>query len=80
MNADERDRLRRIVAEQLGLDAGDVTIDTNLSDLMDSLDSIEIQLEVEDAFGIDRIEDGDMDRVTTFGDLIQLVANLKQPA
>ena len=71
-------RLRKIVAEHLGLIyPSELRSDTNLHEIgMDSLDRVEIQMEVEDAFGIDRIPDADMKRVATFGDLVRVVERL----
>lgn len=81
MNADERDKLRNLVAEQIGADPAEITTESNLEDLgMNSLDRIEIAMAIEDEFNIERIDDDDMSRVTTFGDLVQLITNTKQLA
>ena len=49
------DKIREIIAEQLGADVNDITMDTDLmKDLeADSLDAVEIIMAIEDEYGIE---------------------------
>ena len=54
----------------------DVKVDTKLSYLgMDSLDRVELQMRCEDYFCV-TIDDNDMQKVKTVGDLITLIKNI----
>jgi len=49
------DKVRDLIADQLGVDADEITMDTNLmKDLeADSLDAVEIIMAIEEEFGIE---------------------------
>jgi len=53
------EKIRDIIAEQLGAEASDITLETNLmKDLeADSLDAVEIIMAIEDEFGIEIPDD-----------------------
>ena len=53
------EKIRDIIADQLGVDAGEITLDTNLmKDLeADSLDAVEIIMAIEDEFGVEIPDD-----------------------
>jgi acyl carrier protein len=67
-------RIRNLVADQLGVDVGEVTPDASiLEDLgADSLDVVELVMSLEDAFDIE-VEDEDVEGMRTIGDLQQYV-------
>lgn len=67
---DIQQRVILIVAEQSGIEAGQIKIESNLvSDLgMDSLDIIETVMAVEDEFAIE-ITDEETERMATVGDI-----------
>lgn len=69
-----RDRLLRIVSDHLGVEPEKVVDEAHLMhDLgADSLDAIEIAMELEEQFRIE-ITDDDLEQVSTFGDLVGLV-------
>lgn len=72
------EKVREIIAEQLGVDESDVTMDTHLmKDLeADSLDAVEIIMAIEDEYGIE-IPDEDAEKFQSVSDLVKFVeANL----
>ncbi|MBQ6582392.1 MAG: acyl carrier protein [Mogibacterium sp.] len=68
------DTIRDLIAEQLGIDADVIEMDTNLmKDLeADSLDAVEIILGIEESFGID-IPDEEAEKFETVRDLVEYV-------
>jgi acyl carrier protein len=67
-------RVRRLVSETLGLDAGDLTRETSLTDDLaaDSLDFAEVVIPMEEEFGITLAESA-VFGVRTYGELVSLV-------
>lgn len=62
-------KLKVIIAEKLNVDQKEVTEDKLLVDLgADSLDAVELIMEVEDKFGI-KIPDGEAESLTTVGSI-----------
>lgn len=53
------EKIRDIIADQLGADASEITLETNLTkDLeADSLDAVEIIMAIEDEFGVEIPDD-----------------------
>ena len=48
------DKLKTLIADHLDIDEGEVTMETTFEDLgIDSLDTVELMMEVEDEFGIE---------------------------
>jgi acyl carrier protein len=64
-------RVRAILTEHLGVEAGKVTPSANLSDDLgaDNLDRVEIVMATEEGFGV-QIPDSDARRLLTVGDLV----------
>jgi len=73
------DRVREIIAEQLLVDAEDVTDEASfVEDLgADSLDTVELIMEFEDEFGVE-IPDEDAEKVQTVGEAITYIERLVQ--
>ena len=70
---DVRTKLIEIVVDKLGCEASEITEETRLSDLgADSLDEVELLMEVEKEFNI-YIKDEEADKVITCGDAFELV-------
>lgn len=48
------EKIRDLLADHLEMDASEITMDTTFEDLgVDSLDTVEIMMEMEDEFGIE---------------------------
>jgi acyl carrier protein len=70
-------RLRRLVAESLGVDFDDLTPEVSLTDDLaaDSLDLLELVLALEEELGIS-VPEGVLAEVHTYGDLVQATTML----
>ena len=68
------DKIKGIIAEQLGVEQDAITMDTNLmKDLeADSLDAVEIIMAIEDEFDIE-IPDEDAEKFQTVADIVGYV-------
>jgi acyl carrier protein len=73
-NSDLSARIRSIVADQLGVDAVEVTRDASILDDLgaDSLDVVELVMALEDAFDIE-VPDEDVEGIRTVGDMERYV-------
>lgn len=59
------EKVREIISEQLGVDKGEITLDTSFEDLnADSLDIVELIMALEEEFEIE-IPDEDAEKITT---------------
>jgi len=69
-----QDKVISIVAEQMGVDKGEINRDTNfVNDLnADSLDTVELVMEFEDEFETS-IPDEDAEKITTVGQAIDFI-------
>jgi acyl carrier protein len=70
------ERVRSILVEQLGVDEEQVTEDASFQgDLdADSLDLVELIMELEDQFGL-KISDEDAQKIATVGEAVQYVVS-----
>ncbi len=68
------DKVKEIIVETLGVDEEQVTEQTNLFDDLeaDSLDAVELNMALEDAYGI-KIPDEDMGSLKTVADIVAYV-------
>ncbi|MCU0306165.1 MAG: acyl carrier protein [Thermoleophilia bacterium] len=73
------DDIRAILVEQLGVDASEVTETASFQEDLnaDSLDLVELIMEMEDRFKL-KIPDEDAEKITTVGDAVDyVVANVQ---
>ncbi len=68
-------KLRDILVDQLGVDASSVTLEASFQDDLDadSLDLVELIMELEDQFGL-KITDEDAQSLTTVGAAVDFIA------
>ncbi|MEI7556304.1 MAG: acyl carrier protein [Chloroflexi bacterium] len=68
------DKLKDIIVEQLAVDAEDVTIEASfIEDLnADSLDLVELIMEIEEKFGI-QVPDEVAEKIATVGDAVDYI-------
>lgn len=75
MSKDETlSQFREILVDQLGVEADDVTLEASFQDDLDadSLDLVELIMEMEDKFGI-KISDDEAEKISTVGDAVEFV-------
>ena len=70
----EFDKIRQIIAEQLGKDESEILMDTSFTDDLgaDSLDLFQIISELEETFSMEFPQD-DLDKIKTVGDAVNYV-------
>lgn len=73
------DKVKSIIAEQLGVKVEEVTPTASFIDDLgaDSLDTVELVMALEEEFGIE-IPDEDAEKITTVGDAIKYIEDKTQ--
>jgi acyl carrier protein len=73
---DAVNRVRTIIAEQLGVKPEEVTTEASFVDDLgaDSLDTVELVMALEEEFGIE-IPDEDAEKMATVGDAVKYIDN-----
>ena len=65
------EKIAALLAEQFGVDAESITSDTTFEELgADSLDIVELSMEVEEAFGLESMDEDDLSGIASVGDLV----------
>ena len=65
------DKVAKLLAEQFGLDESEITEDVGFDDLgADSVDLVELSMNLEEEFGIEEMEEEDISSIHTVGDLV----------
>lgn len=65
------EKMKSIIAEQLNIDASEITLDSNFKDDLnaDSLDLFEMVMALEDNYGVE-IPSEDLEKLLTVGDVV----------
>ncbi|HWQ72839.1 MAG TPA: acyl carrier protein [Desulfitobacteriaceae bacterium] len=70
-------KVKSIVVDQLGVDEGDVTLETTFEELnADSLDIVELIMALEEEFDLD-IPDEEAEKIRTVGDAVNYIKENK---
>jgi acyl carrier protein len=71
-----QERVKEVLVEQLGIDEGQITEDASFQEDLDadSLDLVELIMELEDQFGI-KISDEDAQQIQTIGQAVDYISN-----
>lgn len=74
------EKVRNIVAQQLGVDKKQVTLEANFSNDLgaDSLDTVELVMAIEEEFSIE-IPDEDAEKIATLSQAVQFIEQAVNP-
>lgn len=75
MSAEILERVKTIVVDRLGVEAGKVTLEASFKEDLgaDSLDVVELVMELEDEFDME-ISDEDAEKINTVGDVVTYIS------
>ena len=66
------EKISALLAEQFGVEADSITMDTSFEDLgADSLDIVELTMAVEEEFDLESMDEDDLSGVATVADLVR---------
>lgn len=72
-----QDKVARIIAEKLSIDASTITLDSTLQELgADSLDLVEIIMKLEEQFGIE-VDDAKAETLKNVSDVVEYVHSMR---
>jgi acyl carrier protein len=71
-----QERVKEVLVEQLGIDEAQITEDASFQENLDadSLDLVELIMELEDQFGV-KISDEDAQQIQTVGQAVDYISN-----
>ena len=71
------EKLRSLIADQLGVDSSNITMDTNfVEDLdADSIDIMELMMAVEETFDVGEVEETALESLKTVGDVVGYISD-----
>ena len=71
------EKLRSLIADQLGVDSSNITMDTNFEEDLgvDSLDIVELSMALEEEFDIGEIDEEDLAGLKTVGDCVRYLSS-----
>ncbi len=74
-----KEKIFEIIAEQLGIEKDDITLESSFIDDLDcdSLDLVDLIMKFEDEFGV-KIADEDTAKLATVGDAVKFIEELKK--
>ncbi len=81
MAADTFEKVKKIIVEQLGVDADEVTLEASITDDLgaDSLDQVELVMAFETEFNID-IPDEEAEKIKSVGDAMNRIDQTAEKA
>ena len=69
-------KVAKLLAEQFGLEADEITEETSFEDLgADSVDIVELSMALEEEFDIEEMGEEDLNTILTVGDLVNYLRN-----
>ncbi len=73
------EKIQEIIVKELKVDSSKVTLEASLKDDLgaDSLDAVEIVMDIEDEFGVE-IDDTKAEAISTVGDLVAYIEELQK--
>lgn len=70
------EKVAKLLAEQFGLEADEITEETSFEDLgADSVDIVELSMALEEEFDIEEMGEEDLNTILTVGDLMNYLRN-----
>jgi len=74
--ADTLERVKKIIVERLNVDASEVTMEAGIKEDLgaDSLDVVDLIMELEDEFSIEIAEE-EAEKMATVGDIVNYISN-----
>jgi len=78
MSTEILDRVKNIIVDRLGVEEGEVKLEASFKEDLgaDSLDVVELVMELEDEFDME-ISDEDAEKIVTVGDVVNYIASHK---
>ena len=71
------EKLSALISEQFNVDADSITMETSFIDDLnaDSVDILDLSMALEEAFGIEELDEEEASSIATVGDLVRFLQN-----